>query len=229
MSQVNVLLGRKVGMTQIFDETTGNAVGVTVLEVGPCPVVQVKTPEKDGYHAVQLGFGEVKEKNVSKPLRGHFKKAGVAGRRYLREVRLGEPAEHKVGDELKVNLFDGVQQVDVTGTSIGKGFAGGMKRWNFGGQRASHGNSKNHRTVGGIGRQYSVHKGVPKGKRMAGHLGDERVTVIGLKIVRVDPENNLLLVKGAVPGAKNGLVLIRKSLQEKVRTDHERKQKENGK
>jgi large subunit ribosomal protein L3 len=224
MSPVGTLLGRKLGMTQIFD-ASGSALGVTVIEVGPCPVLQVKTPETDGYHAIKVGFGAAKEKNVTKPMQGIFKKAGANVCRWTREVRLEQAAEQKVGDLIKVDEFNGVEKVDVTGITLGKGFAGGMKRWNFRGQPASHGCSKRHRAPGGLGRQGSVNKGVPKGKRMAGHLGSEQVTVIGLKVVHLDPEKNLLLVKGAVPGHKEALLLVRKSLKEKVRADREARKK----
>lgn len=220
MSDVNSILGRKVGMTQIFDEK-GTRVGVTVIEAGPCKVLQVKTEESDGYNALQLGFDEKKEKNTKKPLLGHFDKAGTTPKRFVKEVRTAEAPEQQVGDDVTLEIFDGVQKVDVVGTSKGKGFAGTIKRWNFHRQPASHGNSKNHRTPGGLGRQMSVNKGVPKGKKMSGHLGTERITVQGLKLVKADPEHSLLLVRGSVPGANGSYLVIRKSIQEKVRLDKE--------
>lgn len=222
MSKPNQILGRKIGMTQVFDEK-GNRFGVTVIEAGPCAVLQVKTAKTDGYDAVQLGFADKREKNTSKPLVGHFEKAGTAPKRYVREVRLDGPAELKVGDSVTVSALDGVKKVDVIGLTKGKGFAGVMKRWNFSGFGASHGCSKRHRSPGALGRHMSINKGVPKGKRMAGHLGQERVTIQGLGLVKIDVEHNLLLVRGAVPGANGDFVIVRKSIQEKVREDKAKK------
>ena len=222
MSKPNGILGRKIGMTQVFDEQ-GNRICVTVIEAGPCTVLQVKTEESDGYHALQLGFADKREKNTSKPLVGHFAKANTAPKRYVREIRLDGPAELKIGEAVTVNVLDGVQKVDVIGLSKGKGFAGTMKRWNFKGSPASHGCSKRHRSPGALGRQMSVNKGVPKGKRMSGHLGQERITIQGLKLVKIDDEHNLLLVKGAVPGANGDFLIVCKSIQEKVREDKARK------
>ncbi|MCZ7645217.1 MAG: 50S ribosomal protein L3 [Planctomycetota bacterium] len=224
MSSATGILGRKVGMTQVFDET-GNRVGVTVLECGPCKVLQVKDGEKDGYHAIQLGFGAKKEKNTAKPLLGHFAKAASEPKRLIREIRLGKAPEDKLGDEVTVAIFEGIQKVDVTGASKGKGFAGTIKRYNFQRQRATHGNSKHHRALGSLGRHMSINKGVPKGKKMPGHMGDERVTVQGLKVVKVDAEHNLLLVQGAVPGCNGAFVTVRKSIQEKVREDKAKRPK----
>lgn len=203
---VNTILGRKIGMTQIFDEND-NVVPVTVIQAGPCTVSQVKTTETDGYNAVQIGFGEVKPKHVNKPQAGHFKKAGVEPMRYLREVRTEDGEEHKVGDVVSVADFAEVSHVDVTGTSKGKGFQGTIKRWNFSRGPMTHG-SRNQRRPGSIG-QCAYPARVRKGLHMAGHMGNERVTVKNLQVIRVDAEQNLILVKGAVPGGKNALVSIR--------------------
>ena len=207
MSSATGILGRKLGMTQVFTEK-GNRVPVTVIQAGPCKVLQVKTNETDGYCALQLGFGETKEKNTSKPMVGHFDKASSTPKRFVREIRLGVAPEDKLGDEVKVGIFEKVKYVDVIGTSKGKGFAGVMKRHGFHGLPASHGCSKRHRAPGGLGRAYSISKGVPKGKRMAGHMGDDRVTMKSLQLVRVDSENNLLLIKGAVPGSNGSFVIV---------------------
>lgn len=206
---VEGILGRKIGMTQIFDES-GNAIPVTVIEAGPCPVVQVKTVENDGYNAVQLGFLEVKEKSVNKPLLGHFRKAGVKPTRYLREIRADDVSDVKPGDVIDVSIFSEGDLVDVTGWSKGRGFAGVMKRWGFHGSRASHGAEKDHRHPGSIGSSTFPAR-VVKGKKMAGRYGGERVTVKNLLVVKVDPENNMLVVKGSVPGPPNGLLIIRKA------------------
>jgi large subunit ribosomal protein L3 len=211
-------LGRKIGMTQIFSDK-GERIPVTVIEAGPCKVLQVKTTKSDGYNAIQLGFSDAKEKNTPKPVVGHCDKAGSGPKRFIREIRLNAEAVDKLGDEVKVNIFDTIKFVDVTGISKGKGFQGVMKRHNFHGMPASHGCSKRHRAPGGLGRQNSINKGVPKGKKMAGHMGSERVTIQGLKVVRVDLENNILLVKGAVPGANGGYVLVHKAIVEKKLAD----------
>lgn len=205
------LLGRKLGMTQIFDEE-GRAVPVTVVQAGPCVVVQKKTEEKDGYRALQLGFGEIKEKKVNKPMAGHFRKAAVKPVRYLREFRLdddGEEDRYEVGQELTVELFSAGEYVDVTGISKGKGFLGPIARHGFGRGPMSHG-SKYHRGPGSLGSSTFPGR-VFKGRKMAGRTGGERVTVRGLKVVRVDPERNLLLIQGAVPGPRGGIVSIRKT------------------
>ena len=203
---VNTILGRKLGMTQVWDEDD-NVVPVTVILAGPCTVSQVKTKETDGYEAVQIGFGDIKAKKVNKPMTGHFEKAGVEPMRYLREVRVEDASQYKTGDKVTVADFADVTAVDVTGTSKGKGFQGTIKRWNFHRGPMTHG-SRNQRKPGSIG-QCAYPARVRKGLHMAGHMGDERVTVKNLKLVRVDEEQNLLLVKGAVPGAKNGLVQVR--------------------
>ena len=200
----NALIGKKLGMTQVFDEK-GNVVPVTVIEAGPCPVVYLKTRENDGYEAVQLGFGDIRVKKVSKPLAGHFKKQGVGPRKTLREFKLEQDV--KVGDVLKADLFESGEKVDVVGTSKGKGYAGVVKRWHFSKLKESHGSGPVGRHAGSIGACSSPSR-VYKGKKMAGHLGHERVTVQNLTVVKADGENNLLAIKGAVPGPKGGIVLI---------------------
>lgn len=203
---VSTILGRKLGMTQIFDEDD-NFVPVTVILAGPCTVSQVKTEETDGYEAVQIGFGSLKPKHVNKPMAGHFAKAGVEPMKYLREVRVDDASQYSCGDKVTVEAFADVKAVDVTGTSKGKGFQGTVKRWNFSRGPMAHG-SRNQREPGSIG-QCAYPARVRKGLHMAGHMGDERVTVKNLKLVRVDAEQNLMLVKGAVPGGKDAIVSIR--------------------
>lgn len=207
------IIGRKAGMTRIFTDA-GEAIPVTVIECTPNRVTQVKTVETDGYRAVQVAVGEQKASRVNKALTGHYKKAGVAAGRGLWEIRLDgeEGGDLQLGSEIKVDSFDGVKAVDVTGTSIGKGFAGVMKRHNFGGGRATHGNSLSHRVPGSIGQRQSPGK-VWKNKKMAGHMGAERVTTLNLVLVKVDVERNLLLIKGAVPGAANGDVIVRPTVK----------------
>lgn len=203
---VNTILGRKLGMTQVWDEDD-NVVPVTVVLAGPCTVSQVKTKATDGYDAVQIGFGDISAKHVNKPMAGHFAAAGVEPMRYLREVRVAEGEEHATGEKVTVADFADAQTVDVTGTSKGKGFQGTIKRWNFSRGPMAHG-SRNQREPGSIG-QCAYPARVRKGLHMAGHMGNERVTVKNLKLVRVDAEQNLMLIKGAVPGGKNALVSIR--------------------
>ena len=203
---VSTILGRKIGMTQVWDEDD-NVVPVTVILAGPCTVSQVKTKATDGYDAVQIGFGDINPKKVNKPMTGHFAKADVAPMRYLREVRVEDGSEYKPGDQITVEAFADVKAVDVTGTSKGKGFQGTIKRWNFHRGPMTHG-SRNQRKPGSIG-QCAYPARVRKGLHMAGHMGDERVTVKNLKLVRVDEEQNLLLVRGGIPGGKNALVSIR--------------------
>ncbi len=198
------IIGKKLGMTQLFDED-GNVVAVTVVQAGPCPVTQVRTLDNDGYEAVQLGFGECKEKHISKPELGHLKKAGIKhGLRHL--VEFGGLGDLKVGDTVTVESFEEGQAVTVAGVSKGKGFQGTIRRHNFGRGPMTHG-SHNIRKPGSIG-QCAWPAKVFKGVRMAGHMGSERVTQQGLKIVRRDVEQNLLLIKGSVPGAKNSVVVI---------------------
>ena len=205
---IKAIIGRKAGMTQVFT-ADGKVIPVTVIEAGPCPVTQVKTVEKDGYNALQIAFEEVAEKKVTKAMRGHFAKAGVAPCREVREIRLAEPAAVEVGQVLTAEVFAAGDTVKVTGTSIGKGYQGVMRRWNFHGMDDGHGDEKVHRSGGSIGNNtFPGH--VFKGKKMAGQWGAERVTTQGLKIVEVRPEDNVILIKGAVPGPKNGLVLVRK-------------------
>ncbi|NLN15399.1 MAG: 50S ribosomal protein L3 [Tissierellia bacterium] len=200
------ILGKKIGMTQIFTED-GTVVPVTVIEAGPVYVVQKKTVEKDGYNAIQVGFEPVSEKKVNKPLKGHFDKSEVPYMRYLREFRVDNPEEFEIGQEIKVDLFQAGDKIDVVGTSKGKGTQGVIKRHGFARGRETHG-SKFHRMPGGM--SASTYPGrVFKGHRMAGRMGNERVTVQNLEVVRVDAERNLLLVKGGVPGPKKGLLIIK--------------------
>ncbi|WP_431856120.1 50S ribosomal protein L3 [Azospirillum sp.] len=207
------LIAQKLGMTRIFTDE-GEHVPVTVLKVDNCQVVAVRTEDKDGYTAVQLGAGAIKVKNVTQPMRGHFAKARVEPKRKLVEFRVTPDALIEVGAELSVAHFIPGQFVDVQGTSIGKGFAGAMKRWNFGGLRASHGVSVSHRSHGSTGNRQDPGK-VFKNKKMAGHLGDETVTVMNLKVVSVDEARGLILVKGAVPGSEGGWVKIRDAVKRK--------------
>lgn len=202
------ILGQKVGMTRVYSEE-GRAIPVTVIAAGPCPVVDLRTPEKNGYSAVLLGFSERQPQRVSKPLAGTFKRAGVTPCRWLREFRVADSGKWEIGGTVNVSLFQAGEAVDVTGTSKGKGTAGVIKRYGFGGAPASHGVSKTHRKPNSSGAS-SYPSRVFKGKRMPGRMGNERVTVKNLTVVAIDVENNLLLVKGAVPGAKNGLVLVHK-------------------
>ncbi|WP_040395191.1 50S ribosomal protein L3 [Centipeda periodontii] len=206
------ILGRKLGMTQIFTEE-GRVIPVTVVESGNNFVLQNKTDETDGYNAVQIGFGDVKEKNVTKPLKGHFKKAGVKAVRFIREMRLSAPSEYNVGDTIGVDIFAAGDLVDVVGTSKGKGFAGGIKRHNFARGPMGHG-SKSHREPGSTGAMISGPGGrVLKGKKLPGRMGGERVTVQRLTIVRVDSDRNLILIKGAIPGPKKGFVVIKDTVK----------------
>ncbi len=202
------LLGKKIGMTSVFS-ADGKNVPCTVIEVGPCVVTQVKTLEKDGYEALQLGFQDKKDKHTTKPEAGHFKKAGVTPKRHLAEFK-GFDASYKLGDELTVALFDGAEFVDIIGTSKGKGFQGVVKRHGFGGVgQTTHGQHNRLRAPGSIG-ACSYPAKVFKGMRMAGQMGNERVTVQNLKVLKVIPEHNLLLIKGSIPGCKGSIVLIEK-------------------
>lgn len=208
MSEKMGILGRKLGMTRIF-AGDGTAVPVTVILAGPCPITQVKTAEKDGYHALQIAFDEAKEKHVSKAMQGHFAKANTKNYRTVRELRLNDAATQQVGEVLTVDMFSAGDKIKVTGTSIGKGYQGVMRRWNFAGIHDGHGDEKVHRNAGSIGNNtFPGH--VFKGKKMAGQWGNEKVTQQGLTIVEVRQEEGVILVKGAVPGPKNGLVLVRK-------------------
>jgi len=211
------LIGRKLGMTQIFTDE-GNMIPVTVLEVGPCYVTQIKTPEADGYAAVQIGFDETKEKRLTGGVRGHIKKANVPAVRAMREFRLlpEELSEFKLGQKILADFFEEGDLVDVTGKSKGKGFQGGVKRHNFNRQPKTHGQSDRERAPGSAGPGTTPGR-VYKGKRMPGHMGHERVTVQNLRVVKVDPERNLVAVRGAVPGPKNGLVTISFARKNKVK------------
>ncbi len=206
------LIGKKIGMSQLFDDT-GNVIPVTVVETGPCVVVQKKDEAKDGYNALQLGFGTQKNQRVNRPLRGHMAKAEKGSFRVLREFRVDDVSGYEVGQELTVtDLVAAGDLVDVTGTSKGRGFAGVMKRWDFRGFSRTHGTHEYFRHGGSIGNRSYPGK-VFKGKRMAGHLGNERVSIQNLRVVEVRPEENLLLVKGAIPGANGGLVLVRRAVK----------------
>ena len=205
------IIGKKRGMTQIFDEN-GKVVPVTVVEAGPCTVVQKKTVESDGYVAVQLGYGDISAKKVSKPAKGHFDKADVAPKRTLREFRLDDISAMNVGDILKADVFAVGDRIDVVGTSKGKGYAGAIKRWNQHRLRESHGTGPVARHAGSMG-SCSTPSRVFKGKRLPGHLGAERVTIQNLKVVKVDAENNLIAIKGAIPGPKGSVVCISDSVK----------------
>ena len=207
---MKAIIGRKVGMSQIFDEN-GHVIPVTVIEAGPCVVVQKKTAEKDGYESVQLGFEDVPERKLTKPELGHLNKAGVAPKKYLREFNLDNAAELNVGDIVKADTFKAGDFVDVTGISNGKGYAGVVKRWNAGRTPTSHGGGPVHRHAGSMGVIDPAH--IFKGKIGAGHLGVEQVTVQNLDIVKVDPELNMIVVRGAIPGPKGGLVTIKSTVK----------------
>lgn len=203
---VSTLLGRKLGMTQVWSDDD-RLIPVTVIEAGPCVVAQVKTVKKDGYNAMQIGFGDIAESKVNKPMAGHFEKAGVDAKRHLQEVRLDADDEVKAGSTITVDIFADAKSVHVTGVSKGKGFAGAMKRHNFKGGPGGHG-SHSHRVPGSVG-QCATPSRVFKGKKLPGHMGTDTVTVRNLDVIKIDAEQNLLLVKGAVPGAKGALLTIR--------------------
>lgn len=205
------LIGRKIGMTQVFDEK-GNVIPVTVVELGPCAVVQKKTTENDGYNAVQLGFEDKKVTKTNKPMAGHFKKADVAPKKFLREFRLEDDSALNVGDIIKADIFAAGEKVDVIGTSKGKGTAGAIKRWNFSRLKETHGTGPVARHAGSLG-ACSDPSRVYKGKKLAGHLGAERVTIQNLDVVKVDAENNLIAIKGAIPGPKKGIVMVVNSVK----------------
>lgn len=208
------IIGKKLGMTQIFTEE-GKVVPVTVVESGKNFVVQNKTVENDGYYAVQLGFGTVKDKKVTRPMKGHFTKAGVTPVKFIREMRLTDASEYKVGDVIGVDIFSAGELIDVTGTAKGKGFAGGIKRHNFRRGPMGHG-SKSHREPGSTGAMISGGGGrVLKGKKLPGRMGAQKVTIQRLSIVRVDAERNLVLIKGAIPGPKGSFVVIRNTVKPK--------------
>ena len=205
------IIGKKIGMTQIFDEN-GKVIPVTVIEAGPCAVVQKKTVENDGYSAVQLGFSDAKVNRVNKPLKGHFAKGDVAPKKVLREFRLEDDSALNVGDIVKADIFADGEYVDVTGTSNGKGYQGTIKRWNGSRLKETHGTGPVHRHAGSMG-ACSTPSRIFKGKKMPGHMGAERVTVQNLIVAKVDAENNLLAIKGAVPGPKGGTVLVYNSVK----------------
>jgi large subunit ribosomal protein L3 len=210
MAEYKGIVGEKVGMTQIFVET--RAVPVTVIKAGPCVVAQIRTQQTDGYDAVQLAFGDVRARDVTKPLQGHFEKAGVDAGRHLVELRTDDAGSYEVGQHVTVDTFAPGDIVDVVGVSKGKGFSGVMKRHGFSGLRSSHGVEKKHRSPGSIGACATPSR-VFKGKRMAGQFGNQRVTMLNLEVVQSDPERNLLLVKGAVPGPNGGLVMVRSAVK----------------
>jgi large subunit ribosomal protein L3 len=212
MAEVKGILGEKLGMTQVFTDE-GRAVPVTVIKAGPCRVLQVKTPETDGYAAVQLGFG--RRKRATRPLKGHLDKAGVdEAVRHIVELRVDDASEFEPGQEITADVFQPGDKTDVIGVSKGKGFAGVMKRHNFAGLSASHGTEKKHRSPGSIGAAATPSR-VFRGTKMPGHMGHERVTVLNLEVVEVDPERHLLLIKGAVPGPVGGLVMVRTGVKAK--------------
>ena len=205
------IIGKKIGMTQIFDEA-GNVIPVTVIEAGPCVVAQKKTVEHDGYEAIQLGFMDVAEKKATKPQAGHFKAAGVACKKHLKEFRLEDISGYNVGDTVKADIFASGEKVDVTGITKGRGYTGSIKRWNHTILRMTHGTGPVHREVGSMGPNSSPSR-VFKNKKMAGQYGNEQVTVLNLDVVKVDAEKNLIAVKGAIPGAKDGIVFIRNTVK----------------
>ena len=210
-TEIKGLLGKKLGMTQIFDENN-HVVPVTVVEAGPCVITQIRTQETDGYTAIQIAYGDIDPRKVKKPQAGHFNKAGVTPRRHVAEIRMDDVSGYELGQEITANIFDGITFVDVTGITKGKGFAGGMKRHGFAGQGAGHGNQASHRRVGGIGACATPGR-VFKGKRMAGRMGQDRVTTQNLKIQKIDADANLILIKGAIPGNRGGIVTVKTAVK----------------
>ena len=211
MQLQRAIIGKKVGMTQIFD-ATGKVIPVTVVEAGPCTVTQIKTVEKDGYASIQLGYADISDKKLTKPMKGHFAKAGVSAKKYLKEFRIEDCSQYNVGDIVLADLFKEGDKVDVVGTSKGKGYAGVVKRWNARMQQHTHGVGPVHRSVGSMGANTDPSRVMP-GKKMAGHLGAEQVTVQNLQIVKVDAESNMIAVKGAIPGPKGGVVYIKNTVK----------------
>ena len=205
------IIGKKIGMTQIFDEI-GNVIPVTVIEAGPCVVAQKKTAENDGYDAVQLGFMDVKEKHMTKAEKGHFEKAGVPAKKHLKEFRLDDCSAVNLGDVITVETFAAGEKVDVTGMTKGRGYTGAVKRWGNHTLRATHGTGPIHRQVGSMGANSSPSR-VFKNKKMAGQYGNEQVTVLNLNIVKIDAEKNLIAIKGAIPGPRGGIVFVRTSVK----------------
>ena len=210
-NEIKGILGRKLGMTQIFDEEN-RVIPVTVVEAGPCVVTQIRTEETDGYSAIQIAYGEIDPRKAKKPQAGHYKKAGQNPRRHVAEIRMDDTSAYELGQEVTVNIFEDDTFVDVAGTTKGKGYAGAMKRHGFAGQGAAHGNQASHRRVGSIGGCATPGR-VFKGKRMAGRMGSNRVTTQNLKIQRIDGDSNLLLIKGAIPGAKGSLVTVKTAVK----------------
>ena len=204
------IIGKKIGMTQIFDEI-GNVIPVTVIQAGPCVVAQKKTVETDGYNAIQLGFAEVKEKHMTKAEKGHFAKAGVENKKHLKEFRLDDVSSINVGDVITADTFAAGDKVDITGMTKGRGYSGVIKRWNHHHLRMTHGTGPIHRQPGSMGVIDPAR--IFKNKKMAGQYGNEQVTVLNLKVVKIDSEKNLIAVKGAIPGAKDGIVFIRDSVK----------------
>jgi large subunit ribosomal protein L3 len=209
---VNTILGRKLGMTQVWSEDD-KLLPVTVIQAGPCTIAQIKSEETDGYAAIQIGYGDISEKHVNKPMAGHFAKAGVEPMKYLREIRVDDPSQYNVGDKVTVEEFNEIKLVDVSGVSKGKGFAGVVRRYNFGGGPGGHG-SHFHRIPGSVG-MCATPSRVLKGLRLPGHMGNVRVTVRNLEVVQVDADQNLIFVKGAVPGGKGALLTVRRALSER--------------
>ena len=205
------LIGKKIGMTQIFDEK-GNVIPVTVIECGPCVVAQKKTAENDGYDAIQLGFMDAKAKHLTKAEKGHFEKNGIQLKKHLKEFRYDDCSKYNVGDVITVDTFAAGEKVDVTGMTKGHGYTGVVKRWNCHKLRMTHGVGPVHRQAGSMGANSSPSR-IFKNKKMAGQYGNEKVTVLNLKVVKIDNENNLIAVKGAIPGAKNGIVFVRNSVK----------------
>ena len=209
--EIKGILGTKLGMTQVFDEDN-RVVPVTVVEAGPCVVTQIRTVETDGYNAIQIAYGEIDPRKAKKPQVGHAKKAGATPRRHVAEIRMDDVSGYELGQDVTVDIFEGVNLVDVTGTTKGKGYAGAMKRHGFAGQGAAHGNQAAHRRVGGIGACATPGR-VFKGTRMAGRMGQARVTTQNLKVQRIDAEANLILIKGAIPGNRGGLVTVKTAVK----------------
>ncbi|MEJ5997616.1 50S ribosomal protein L3 [Corynebacterium sp. H130] len=211
VNEVKGILGTKLGMTQIFDEEN-RVIPVTVVEAGPCVVTQIRTVETDGYNAIQIAYGDIDPRKANKPATGQFAKAGVTPRRHVAEIRMDDVSGYELGQDVTVDIFEGITFVDVTGTSKGKGYAGGMKRHGFAGQGAAHGNQAAHRRVGGIGACATPGR-VFKGTRMAGRMGNDRVTTQNLKVQKIDAEANLLIIKGAIPGVRGGLVTVKTAVK----------------
>ena len=210
-TEIKGILGTKLGMTQVFDDDN-RVIPVTVVEAGPCVVTQIRTIDTDGYNAIQIAYGDIDPRKANKPAGGHFKKAGVTPRRHVAEIRMDDVSGYELGQDVTVDIFEGITFVDVTGTSKGKGYAGAMKRHGFAGQGASHGNQAAHRRVGGIGACATPGR-VFKGTRMAGRMGNERVTTQNLKVQKIDADANLLLIKGAIPGVRGGVVTVKTAVK----------------